>query len=48
MEAVRTSETVVSINLTTQHYIPEDYKLHAINFSSCTELDISGQMSIAA
>jgi hypothetical protein len=28
MEAVRTSETSVSINLTTWQYIPEDSKLH--------------------
>jgi len=28
MKAVRTSETSVIINLTTQRYIPEDSKLH--------------------
>jgi hypothetical protein len=28
MEAVRTSETLVNINLTTRQYIPEDSKLH--------------------
>jgi hypothetical protein len=28
MEAVRTSETSVNINLTTRRYIPEDSKLH--------------------
>jgi hypothetical protein len=29
MEAVRTSETSVNINLATRRYIPEDCKLHA-------------------
>jgi hypothetical protein len=28
MEAVRTSETLVKINLTARRYIPEDSKLH--------------------
>jgi hypothetical protein len=28
MEAVRTSETSVNINLSTRRYIPEDSKLH--------------------
>jgi hypothetical protein len=28
MEAARTRETLVSINLTTRHYIEEDSKLH--------------------
>jgi hypothetical protein len=28
MEAVRISETLVNINLTTWQYIPEDSKLH--------------------
>jgi hypothetical protein len=28
MEAVRTSETLVSINLTTRQYIPRDSKLY--------------------
>jgi hypothetical protein len=28
MEAIRTSETLVSINSTTRQYIPEDSKLH--------------------
>jgi hypothetical protein len=28
MEAVRTSETTVNFNVTTQRYIPEDSKLH--------------------
>jgi hypothetical protein len=28
MEAVRTSETTVNINLTTWRYIPENSKLH--------------------
>jgi hypothetical protein len=28
MEAVRTSETSVNINVTTRRYIPEDCKLH--------------------
>jgi hypothetical protein len=28
MEALRTSETLVNFNVTTQRYIPEDSKLH--------------------
>jgi hypothetical protein len=28
MEAVRTSETSVNLNVTTRRYIPEDCKLH--------------------
>jgi hypothetical protein len=35
MEAVCTSETWVNFNMTTQHYIPEDSKLHT---SRCENL----------
>jgi hypothetical protein len=30
MEAVRTSETSVHLNVTTRRYIPEDCKLHVV------------------
>jgi hypothetical protein len=32
MEAVRTSETFVNFNMTTQRYIPEYFKLHPSNY----------------
>jgi hypothetical protein len=34
IEAVRTSETFVKFNVTTRHYIPEDYKIRCLESST--------------
>jgi hypothetical protein len=46
MEAVRTFETSVNVNVTTRHYIPEDSKLIALMMEALLTFETSVNFNV--